>query len=118
MEQEKNNHPHTIVQHWVSVGDVIVLIASVVTTVAGLSFTYGGLARDVNRLSEQVKALGEQQRQMTPPAAQAIASIQATDQALARDIEKLHAQDLEMRREVRDALERIELKLDDHMDRR
>ena len=114
MEQQEEHHPHTVVQHWVSVGDVIVLIASVVTTVAGLAFTYGGLARDVNALSNQVKELSEQQRQMTPPAAQAIASIQATDQALGRDIERLQAADLELRREVRDALERIEAKLDNH----
>ena len=107
---------HTVVQHWVSVGDVIVLIASVVTTVAGLAFTYGGLSRDVDALREQVSLL--QQRDMTPGAAQAVAAMRAVDSAQDQAIEQIREDSVEFRREVRASLERIEAKLDNHDQRR
>lgn len=113
-EQDHSDHPgrHTVVQHWVSVGDVIVLIASVVTTVAGLAFTYGGLARDVRALSAQVTAL--QDRDITPGARSEISRLVAKDAAQDDQIAFLRDELIRQRTELVSRLDRIETALDNH----
>lgn len=108
MSEQDEDHPHRILQRWVSLGDILVLVSALIV----FAFGYGRLSRDVEALTRAVMEL--QSRDITPGAASAIASINATINAQENQIERTRMDSMEFRREVRESLARIEAKLDSH----
>ena len=99
-------------QRWFSVGDVVSLAAMLVA----LGITYGSLSRDVDALKAEVTGLRNQR--ITPGAETALATIRARDEAQDDQIRALRDEMREQRREILDGINRIDVKLEEHMDRR
>ena len=116
MEQEdQNGH---FLRRWVSLGDVISLALSI----AAIGVTYGQLSSDLRHTNETVEqamaAVTElQQRDITPGARTQLAAIVATDQALQQQVTDIRNEMRDQRREVVEAIGRVEAKLDQHAER-
>jgi acyl-CoA reductase-like NAD-dependent aldehyde dehydrogenase len=100
-----------VLQKWVSVGDIVTLLVSL----AVFAYGYGRLSADVSTLARDINTL--QGREITPGAAQKIAAIEAQVQA----VERAHAEAARMasedRRDILNRLDRMEAKLDAHMEK-
>lgn len=110
-DQEETTDGH-LLRRWVSFGDVLVLL----TTLAVFSFGYGRLSRDVEALSNSMAEL--QARDITPGARSQLAAIVATDTAMQQQITDIRGELRDQRREVVEAIARVEAKLDAHSERR
>ena len=100
------------VLRWVSIETVV----SVLTMLIGLGTVYGSLSARLAALSEDVAEL--RARDITPGARMEIASIQATDRAIQQQVVDLREEMRAQRVEIRDTMQRIESKLDEHDDPR
>jgi len=103
--------PHFI-QRWFSFGDVISLVAMLVA----LGVTYGSLSKDLETLRADVATLKAQR--ITPGAETALAGIQQRDMSQDQQLASLRDEMREQRREILDGINRIDIKLEEHMDRR
>jgi len=111
-EQEPDGH---ILRRWVSLGDVISLALSI----AAIGVTYGNLSADLRHTNETVdaaiSAIRElQERDITPGARSSIAALVAKDSAQDQAITELRIEIRDQRREILEALTRVEDKLEDH----
>ena len=116
MEPESDGH---FLRKWVSLGDVISLALSI----AAIGVTYGQLSSDLRHTNETVEqamaAVRElEQRDITPGARSQLAAIVATDQALQQQVTDIRNEMRDQRREVVEAIGRVEEKLDAHSGRR
>ena len=105
MEPESDGH---FLRKWVSLGDVISLALSI----AAIGVTYGQLSADLrhtNETVEQAMAAVRQleQRDITPGARSQLAAIVATDAALQQQVTDIRNEMREQRREVVDAIGRV-----------
>lgn len=108
MSDEPDGH---ILRRWISVGDVLTLVVSLTV----MAFGYGRLSRDVESLTRAMEEL--QMRDMTPGARAQLSAIQATDAAMQQQINDLRVEMREERREVVEAITRMEAKFDRHAER-
>ena len=116
MEKEGDGH---LLRRWVSLGDVISLALSI----AAIGVTYGQLSADLRHTNETVDAAMSavrelQSRDITPGARTQLAAIMATDHALQQQVTDIREEMREERREIMEAIARVETKLDDHAERR
>ena len=108
MEHEKEFHDGQRVLRWVSIETVI----SVLVMLVGLGTVYGSLSTRLASLSDDVAEL--KGRDITPGARMEIASIHATDRAIQQQVDDLRDEMRAERKEIREALQRVEQKLDEH----
>ena len=100
-----------VLKRWFSIGDILTVAAMV----AAIAVSHGQLSARVASLTAAVEEL--QQRNITPGAAQRLESLEARDIARQRELDAMRSDAAEFRRDMREALARIEAKLDNH-DRR
>jgi hypothetical protein len=99
--QDENDDTH-ILRRWFSIGD---LLSAVVTLIA-LGMVWGSLSSEVRVLD----------RDITPGARTEIATMRAKDDAHDRELGAIREEMRESRREITEALLRLEVKLDRHDD--
>ena len=109
-EHEEAPQQHFI-QRWFSFGDVISLVAMLVA----LGVTYGSLSKDLETLRADVATLKAQR--ITPGAETALAGIQQRDQSQDAQLQSLREEMRDQRREILEGINRLDLKLEQHMDR-
>ena len=107
-EGETDGH---FLRRWFSVGDIISLIAMLVA----LGVTYGSLSKDIEVMKQDVAELKGQR--ITAGAEVALAQIQARDSNQDQQLNALRAEMQAQRGEILDGINKIEAKLDAHMDR-
>lgn len=107
-QQEPDGH---ILRRWVSMGDVLVML----TSLSVFAFGYGQLSRDVASLTRAMQEL--QARDITPGARASIERLIAKDIAQDEALAEIRIEAREQRREIMEALARLETKLENH-DRR
>jgi predicted nucleic acid-binding Zn-ribbon protein len=98
---------HLLAKHF-SLGDIISLVTLLVVFAAG----YGRLESQVTGMQAQLRELTE--REITPGAATRLATVETEQAAVRRELIQARDDSMEFRREVRQSLERIEAKLDNH----
>jgi len=107
--QDENDDTH-ILRRWFSIGD---LLSAVVTLIA-LGIVWGSLSSEVRMLQRDVNEL--KGRDITPGARTEIATMRAKDDAQDRELGAIREEMRESRREITEALLRLEVKLDRHDD--
>ena len=117
-ESDEGSNGH-LLRRWVSLGDVISLALSI----AAIGVTYGQLSADLRHTNETVDAAMQavrelQNRDITPGARTQLAAIMATDQSLQQQVTDIREEMREERREIMEAIARVESKLDQHSERR
>jgi len=107
VEEEEPVH---FIRRWVSFGDIITLIASLLV----FSFGYGSLSKDVEQVKVQLAAI--QNRDITPGAAVKISSLEVKVSSIEREAQQQRDDAADYRAQIREQLNRIEAKIDAHMD--
>lgn len=105
MSEHEEDSPQPRFRRWMSVGDMITLAV----TVVAFAFGYGSLSKDVDTIKTDVASL--KARDITPGAERRIAVL---EMQVAQ--QRIDSQD--WRREVREQLDRIEAKVEAHMEAR
>ena len=105
-EQEKH-----FIQKWFSIGDAISLAAMLIA----LGVTYGSLSKDVESIKMDVAELKAQR--ITPGAEVALAQMQARDNSQDQQLAALRQEMREQRSEILAGINRIDMQLEQHMDR-
>lgn len=103
--------PH-ILQKWFSMGDIISLVAMLVA----LGVTFGSLSKDIETVKGDVASLKAQR--ITPGAETALATIRARDESQDEQLRALRDEMRDQRREILDGINKLDVKLEEHMDRR
>lgn len=106
---ENNNEPdprHW--RNWISAGDLLTATGLLVA----MSIGWGSISKDVETLRDDIADLKAQR--ISAGAAEAIAGINQRDQAQDRELAELKAELREQRREIMEALNRVETELKAH----
>lgn len=109
-----NDERHFLIKTF-SVGDLLTAAAMLTAIV----LSYGSIRADVREVQAQNTQLAAaimelQRREITPGAAVRLSAVEAEQGAMRREMLQARDDSIEFRREVRDALARIEQKLDRH----
>ena len=91
-----------------SMGNIITLVVSLIA----VAVAFGVLTQKVDSNSDAILLL--QQRDITPGAAMRIAAIESTVRAMQGNEDRQSIEATEFRREIRNSLDRIEAKIDQH----